>query len=144
MLDFVIERADQTQMQTRIPENWVVHILRQLIEGLHVLHSLGFVHLDLSLENAMCDTATGTKPRASDFVVVSAPVVVVSKLIASTHCIRGCPGRVRIIDMGFLTRIPRDPATGEARPFPPRKLRHSGKIMACAPELFQVCDDVPP
>jgi serine/threonine protein kinase len=43
----------------RIPENWVVHILRQLVEGLHVLHFFGFVHLDLSLENAMFDVATG-------------------------------------------------------------------------------------
>lgn len=57
LLEFVLPSAERSAV--RIPENWVVHILSQLVQGLHVLHSLGFVHLDLSLENCMCDTRTG-------------------------------------------------------------------------------------
>lgn len=47
-------------LAVRIPENWVVHILRQLVQGVHALHALGFVHLDLSLENCVCNFDTGT------------------------------------------------------------------------------------
>ena len=42
----------------RVPENWVVFMLRQLVEGVHGLHSAGFVHLDLSIENTMFDRTT--------------------------------------------------------------------------------------
>lgn len=33
-------------------------MLRQLVEGIHVLHSAGFVHLDLSVENTMFHSTT--------------------------------------------------------------------------------------
>ncbi len=50
-------------IEVRIPENWVVHILRQLVQGVFALHSVGFVHLDLSLENCVCNFETGACVR---------------------------------------------------------------------------------
>ena len=55
LLDLVMKPPNHA----RIPEQWVVHILLELVEGISVLHGLGFVHLDLSLENAMCNFETG-------------------------------------------------------------------------------------
>eukprot|EP00750_Incisomonas_marina_P003333 INCI13069.2.p2 GENE.INCI13069.2~~INCI13069.2.p2 ORF type:complete len:189 (-),score=30.04 INCI13069.2:94-660(-) len=78
-------------------------MLRQLVEGIHVLHSAGFVHLDLSVENTMFHSATR---------------------------------KIFIIDFGFLARIPREAESGRMLPFAAGILKPTGKVMACAPELY--------
>lgn len=54
LIDLVMDTDAQ------IPENWVVHIMKELVDGTHALHSAGFLHLDLSLENTMVNLQTGT------------------------------------------------------------------------------------
>ena len=56
----------------RIPETWVVSILHQLASGMEVLHSAGFCHLDISLENATFEAKTGTYSTHVSAVVVVA------------------------------------------------------------------------
>lgn len=46
-------------------------------------------------------------------------------------------GKIFIIDFGFLARIPREAESGRMLPFAAGMLKPTGKVMACAPELYR-------